>query len=89
MSEVVAVDFLTVHTVTFRTLYAFLVLSLGKRKIIHFNVTTNPNSDWTSLQLLQAFPFDSAPRYLIRDRDRAYSYGEYLKHLREGTEIIR
>ncbi len=72
MSEIAAVDFFTVHTVTFRTLYVFLVLSLDRRKIIHFNVTANPNSDWTSLQLLQAFPFDSAPRFLIRDRDGIY-----------------
>ena len=72
MTEIVAVDFLTVHTATFKTLYVFLVLSLDRRKIIHFNVTTNPNSDWTSLQLLQAFPFDSAPRFLIRDRDGIY-----------------
>jgi len=72
MTEIVAVDFFTVHTATFKTLYVFLVLSLDRRKIIHFNVTTNPNSDWTSLQLIQAFPFASAPRFLIRDRDGIY-----------------
>ncbi len=72
MSEMAAIDFFTVHTVTFKTLYVFLVLSLDRRKIIHFNITTYPNSDWTGLQLLQAFPFDSAPRFLIRDRDGIY-----------------
>jgi len=72
MAEMVAIDFFTVHTATFRTLYVFLILSLDRRRIIHFNVTTNPSSDWTSLQLTQAFPFDSAPRYLIRDRDSIY-----------------
>ncbi len=72
MAEMVAIDFFTVHTATFRTLYVFLILSLDRRRIIHFNVTTNPSSDWTSLQLIQAFPFDSAPRYLIRDRDSIY-----------------
>jgi len=63
---------LAVHTATFKTLYVFLILSLDRRKIIHFNVTTNPTADWTSLQLIQAFPFNSAPRYLIRDRDGIY-----------------
>ena len=72
MAEIVAIDFFTVHTATFRTLYVFLILSLDRRRVIHFNVTTNPTSDWTSLQLTQAFPFDSAPRYLIRDRDSIY-----------------
>ncbi len=48
MAEIVAIDFFTVHPVTFKTLYVLLVLSLDRRKIIHFNVTTTPNSDWTS-----------------------------------------
>ena len=69
MSEMVAIDFFTVHTATFRTLYVFVILSLDRRKIIHFNVTANPTANWTSLQLMQAFPFDAAPRFLIRDRD--------------------
>ncbi len=90
MAEIVAVDFFTVHTATFRTLYVFLVLSLDRRKIIHFNVTTNPNSDWTSMQLLQAFPFDSAPRYLIRDRDGIYGQKvlETLKNLGVKQVVI-
>jgi len=72
MTEIVAIDFFTVHTATFKTLYVFLVLSFDRRKIIHFNVTRNPTSTWTSLQLTQAFPFDSSPRFLIRDRDGIY-----------------
>jgi transposase InsO family protein len=72
MPDMAAVDFFTVHTVGFRTLYVFLILSLDRRKVIHFNTTANPTADWTSLQLIQAFPFDSAPRYLIRDRDGIY-----------------
>jgi len=72
MNQIVAIDFFTVHTATFKTLYVFLALSLDRRKIIHFNVTANPNSDWASLQLIQAFPFDTAPRFLIRDRDGIY-----------------
>jgi len=69
-----AVDFFTVHTATFKTLYVFLILSLDRRRIVHFNVTANPTAAWTSLQLVQAFPFDTAPRYLIRDRDGIYGH---------------
>ena len=72
MPDIVAIDFLTVPTATFRTFYVFLVPSLDRRRIIHFKVTSNPTADWTSLQLILAFPFDTDPRYLIRDRDSTY-----------------
>ena len=71
-SEIAAVDFFTVSTLTFKTLYVFVVLSLDRRRIIHFNVTDSPTATWTSRQLVQAFPFDTAPRFLIRDRDAIY-----------------
>jgi len=71
-SAIVAIDFLTVPTATFRVLYVFVVLSLDRRRIVHFNVTDSPTAEWTSLQLIQAFPFDTAPRYVIRDRDSIY-----------------
>ena len=70
--EIAAIDFFTVPTLTFRTLYVFVILSLGRRRIVHFNVTDSPTAEWTSLQLTQAFPFDTAPRFLIRDRDGIY-----------------
>ncbi len=72
MSDMGAIDFFTVHTATFNTLYVFVILSLDRRQVIHFNVTTNPTAEWTSLQLTQAFPFDTTLRYLIRDRDGIY-----------------
>jgi transposase InsO family protein len=72
MAEIGAVDLSTMPTATFRTLYVFLVPSLDRRRVVHFNVTAGPTADWTSLQLIQAFPFDSAPRHLIRDRDGVY-----------------
>ncbi len=72
MAEVAAIDFFTVPTATFRTLYVFLTLSLDRRRVVHFNVTAKPTAEWTALQLIQAFPFDSSPRYLIRDRDGVY-----------------
>jgi len=72
MTEISAIDFFTVHTAAFKTIYVFVILSLDRRRIVHFNVTTNPTAEWTSLQLIQALPFDLAPRYLIRDRDGIY-----------------
>ena len=60
LSEIAAIDFLTVPTVTFKNLYLFLVLSLDRRRVIHFNVTTHPTADWTAIQLIQAFPFETA-----------------------------
>ncbi len=72
LAETAAIDFLTVPTVTFRTLYVFVVLSLDRRRIVHVNVTTHPTAEWTALQLVQAFPFDTAPRFIIHDRDGVY-----------------
>jgi len=72
LSETVAVDFLTAPTVMFKTLYMFVVLSLERRRIVHLNVTRLPTATWTASQLYQAFPFDAAPRFLIRDRDGIY-----------------
>jgi putative transposase len=63
MTEIVAIDSFTVPTVTFRVLYVFVILSLDRRRIVHFNVTDSPTAEWTSLQLTQAFPFDTAPRF--------------------------
>ena len=72
MANIVACDFLTVPTATFRVLYVFVILSHDRRKIVHFNVTSNPSAMWAAQQVVDAFPFDDAPRYLIRDRDGIY-----------------
>ena len=68
----VAVDFLTVPTATFRLIYVFIVLSHDRRHIVHFNATEHPTAQWTAQQLVEASPFDSAPPYLLRDRDAIY-----------------
>jgi putative transposase len=71
--QLASIDFSAVPTITFRILYVFLVLSHERRRlIIHFNVTSHPAAEWTSQQLLQAFPYDSAPQFIIRDRDCIY-----------------
>ncbi|MCP4192235.1 MAG: integrase, partial [Planctomycetaceae bacterium] len=67
--DLVSIDFFTVPTATFRVLYVLIVLSHDRRKIVHFNVTANPTAQWTAQQIVEAFPFDTAPRYLLRDRD--------------------
>lgn len=80
-----AVDFFTVPTINFRNLYCFIVLLHDRRDIIHFNVTANPTSEWTALQIINAFPYDTAPKYLLRDRDGVY--GEYFRNRIEGMLI--
>jgi transposase InsO family protein len=72
VSEIVALDFFTVPTVTFRVLFVLIVLAHDRRRILHFNVTEHPTAQWTAQQLVEAFPWDSAPRYLLRDRDGVY-----------------
>ena len=68
-----ACDFFVVPTATFRLLYCFVVLMHGRRRIVHFNVTTHPTADWTAQQIVEAFPADGGePRYLLRDRDSIY-----------------
>jgi transposase InsO family protein len=83
-----SMDFLVVPTVTFRLLFVFVVLSLDRRRVVHFNSTEHPTAEWVSRQLIQAFPFDTAPRYLIRDRDSIYGalVRGCLKNL--GTEEV-
>jgi transposase InsO family protein len=72
--NIVSADFFVVPTVFFRVLFVFVILSHDRRRPIHVAVTEHPTSEWASQQLLEAFPWDSAPRYMLRDRDR--SYGE-------------
>jgi transposase InsO family protein len=72
VKNIVSIDFFTAPTVTFRVLFVFLVLSHNRRRILHFNVTEHHTAAWTGRQLIGAFPWNSAPRYLIRDRDGIY-----------------
>jgi transposase InsO family protein len=72
VSQLASVDFFTVHTVWFEVLFVFIVLAHDRRRVVHFNVTAHPTAQWTAQQMLEAFPFDSAPKYLLRDRDRVY-----------------
>ncbi len=64
-----SIDFFVVPTATFRLLFVFIVLHHERRRIVHFSVTAHPTSPWVSQQIREAFPWETAPRYLIRDRD--------------------
>jgi putative transposase len=70
---IVAVDFFLVPTLTYRLLCAFVILRHDRRELVHINVTDHPTAVWTAQQLIEAFPDDSAPRFLLRDRDAIYS----------------
>jgi len=72
VKTMVSVDFFTVPTIRFQVLYVFLVLAHDRRRILYFAVTAHPTAEWTAQQLREAFPWDTAPRYLLRDRDRIF-----------------
>src|SRR6266704_1464933 len=80
VSQLVSIDFFTVHTVWFEILFVLVVLAHERRRVVHFNVTAHPTAEWTAQQIVEAFPFDSAPKYLLRDRDGIYGY-EFRKHV--------
>lgn len=83
--DIVSVDFFTVPTATFRVLFVFLMMNNERRNVIHFNVTESPTAAWTGQQIVNAFPWDTAPRYLLRDRDG--KYGEEFIHRVESMGI--
>ena len=71
-AAIAAMDFFVVPTVTARLLYVLVVMRHERRKIIHFNITDAPTTTWTAQQIVHAFPYDTAPKYLLRDRDAIY-----------------
>jgi putative transposase len=72
MRTLVSVDFFVVPTVMFKVLFVFVVLVHDRRRVVHINVTDAPTAQWTANQLVEAFPWETAPRYLLRDRDAVY-----------------
>ena len=67
-----AMDLFVVPTISFDLLYALVIIRLDRRDLVWVNVTANPTAEWIALQVTEAFPWDDAPQYLIRDRDRIY-----------------
>jgi putative transposase len=72
VTDVVSIDFLIVPTIRFKLLFVLVVLAHARRKVIQCNVTENPTAQWAAQQIIEAFPWDSAPKYLLRDRDAIY-----------------
>jgi transposase InsO family protein len=71
---IAAIDICAVPTLTFERLFAFLVISHGRRQLLWFEVTRHPTAEWLARQITEAFPWASAPAYLVRDNDRAYGH---------------
>jgi len=72
VKDLVSADFFVVPTATFQLLFVLVILSHDRRRPVHFVITSHPTAEWTARQLVQAFPWDSAPRFLLRDRDGNY-----------------
>ena len=83
--DLVSIDFFTVPTARVRVLFVLVVLAPHRRRVVHFNVTAHPTAHWTAQQIVDAFPDDSAPCYLLRDRDQVY--GEQFRHRVKGMRI--
>jgi putative transposase len=87
--SIVACDFLVVVTARFRTLYVFLLMEVGTRRIVHCNVTAHPTATWTLQQLREAIPSDHSYRFLIHDRDSIFS-AEVDQQLKAfGLRVLR
>jgi transposase InsO family protein len=85
VQDLVSIDFFTVPTAQLRVLFVLVVLAHHRRRVLHFNVTEHPTAAWTAQQIVDAFPDDSAPSYLLRDRDQVY--GEPFRHRVKGMRI--
>ncbi|MSO21526.1 MAG: transposase [Acidobacteria bacterium] len=83
--QLVSADFFIVPTLNFRLLYVFVVLEHHRRRVVHFNITANPTAEWAAQQMREAFPFDTAPRFLIRDRDKCY--GKIFRETVQSMDI--
>ena len=70
--DIAAMDLFVVPTIGFDLLYAFVIVRLDRRDLVWINVTANPTAEWVARQITEAFPWDEAPHYLMRDRDRIY-----------------
>src|SRR5437870_3734970 len=85
IGQLVSIDFFTVPTLQLRVLFVFVILAHERRRVLHFNVTEHPTAEWTAQQIIEAFPEDVVPRYLIRDRDGVY--GSHLRNRVQGMGI--
>ena len=82
--DLVSIDFFVVPSARLRVLFVLVVLAHYRRRVLHFNVTEHPTAAWTTQQLVDAFPEDGAPPYLLRDRDSIYGhpFRQRVNHMR-------
>jgi transposase InsO family protein len=85
LQDLVSIDFLTVPTAKLRVLFVLVVLAHHRRRVLHFNVTEHPTAAWTAHQIVDTFPDDTAPAYLLRDRDAIY--GDAFRQRVKGMQI--
>jgi transposase InsO family protein len=83
--DLVSIDFFAVPTAGWRVLFVLVVLAHHRRRVLHFNMTEHPTAAWTAQQIVEAFPDDTAPSYLLRDRDHVY--GHAFQHRVKGMGI--
>jgi putative transposase len=72
VTDLVSIDFFVVPTVRFKLLFVLVVLAHHRRRVVYFNVTEHPTAQWTGQQIIEAFPWDTEPKYLLRDRDAIF-----------------
>jgi transposase InsO family protein len=88
VTELVSIDCSPVPPVGFKVLFVLVVLAHARRRIVHFNVTEHPTAQWTAQQLVEAFPWETAPRYLLRDRDAVYGEGFQRRLTSPGIDQV-
>jgi transposase InsO family protein len=88
VGELVSIDFFTVPTARLRVLFVLVALAHHRRRVVHFNVTEHPTAAWTAQQIVDAFPDESAPVYLLRDRDGVYGQSFRYRVKRMGIEEV-
>jgi putative transposase len=88
VASMVSMDFFTVSTLTGRILFVLVVLSHDRRRVVHVNATEHPTAIWTAQQVVDAFPDETAPRWLLRDRDSIYSHAFRRRVATMGIEEV-
>jgi putative transposase len=88
VTDSVSIDFFVVPTVRFKVLFVLVVLNHHRRRVVHFNVTEHPTAQWTGQQIIEVFPWDKAPQYLLRDRESIYG-SEFQRRVKSmGIEEV-
>jgi transposase InsO family protein len=86
--DIAATDFFVVPTITFRLLYVFVIMNHDRRLVVHFNISESPSAQWTGQQMIEAFPYETARKYLLRDRDGIYG-ADFVRRVRSiGVEQV-